>query len=110
MSYIDEETGTRIFSNCMIEKNMFVDKTTLEDLLEFHKIKFEIIRGYYFNEGHNTGINDVIKYLFEERKKKKKEDNPIQETFKLIMNSAYGKSLMKPILTKIHFKNSKEKM
>ncbi len=96
MSYKNKE-GIRIFSNDMIGQTMRIDKYTLEDLIQFHDITFSIVRGYYFNEGYNKRINTVIEFLFNERALKKKEKNPIQEIYKLIMNSGYGKSIMKPV-------------
>ena len=42
MSYIHEKTGVRNFTNDMKGKFMYVDKTTLEDLLTYQKIKFKI--------------------------------------------------------------------
>lgn len=96
MSYVNDD-GIRIFTNDMINKNIFVDKVSLEDLIQFHKIEFEIIRGYYFNEGRNNKCGEVIRYLFNQRLEAKKNKNPIQEVFKLLINSAYGKTLLKPI-------------
>jgi hypothetical protein len=96
MSYKTAE-GIRHFTNDMIGKTMRVDKTTLEDLIEFHQITFDIVRGYYFDEGFNTKIKQTIEYVFAERIKQKKLDNPSQEIYKLIMNSGYGKSIMKPV-------------
>ena len=49
-----------------------IDKTTLEDLINFHELKpedYKIKRGYYFDEGFNTRIKSVIQQLFDERKK-----------------------------------------
>ena len=89
--------GIRMFTNDMVGKTMRVDRYTLEDLIEFHNITFTIVRGYYFNDGFNNRINKVIEFLFKQRALKKKEGNPIQEVYKLIMNSGYGKSIMKPI-------------
>ncbi|CAK4900821.1 unnamed protein product, partial [Aphanomyces euteiches] len=40
----------------------------------------------------------VVKELFEERLKLKKEGNPLQEGIKLLLNSAYGKLIQKPIV------------
>ncbi len=94
---IKNEDGIRIFTNDMVGKTIRVDKYSLEDLIKFHDITFDVIRGYYFNEGYNTRINTVIEFLFNERANKKKQGNPIQEVYKLIMNSGYGKSIMKPI-------------
>lgn len=96
MSFKNKE-GIRIFSNDMIDKTMRVDKYTLEDLITFHNITFDVIQGYYFNEGYNKKINDVIDFLFNERLIKKKEKNPVEMIYKLIMNSGYGKSIMKAI-------------
>jgi hypothetical protein len=90
--------GVRCFVNdCM---TMYVDKVGLEDMINFQDIEFNIIDGYYFNEGHNDTICDVIKHLFQARIQKKREGNPAQEILKLVMNSSYGKSLLKPIIHK----------
>jgi hypothetical protein len=97
------EQGIRIFTNDMVGKTIRVDKTTLEDLIEFHKITFEVVRGYYFDEGYNTKVCDTIKYLFNERLAKKAQKNPAEMIYKLIMNSSYGKSIMKPVDTETKF-------
>lgn len=102
------DDGIRIFSNDMVGKTIRVDKTTLEDLIEFQKIEFDVIRGYYFNEGYNTKVRDTINFLFNERLKKKKEKNPVEIVYKLIMNSSYGKSIMKPIDTESRFYDDEE--
>lgn len=103
------DDGVRIFANDLIGKTFKMDKTSLEDLIKFQDVKFEIIRGYYFNEGHNKKIVECIKFLFNERLKKKKEENPIEEVYKLIMNSSYGYSIMKPIEYETKIFDSKEK-
>lgn len=108
MSYKNED-GIRIFSNDMIDKKIKVDKCTLEDLIEFQKIEFEIIRGYYFNDGYNNKINDVIHYIFSKRLELKKIKNPAELTYKLIMNNAYGKSIMKPIENEIKIFTNEQK-
>lgn len=101
--------GIRIFSNDMIGKVIRVDRYTLEDLIEFQGITFNIKRGYYFNEGFNNKINEVIDFVFQERLRLKKEKNPAQEVFKLIMNSGYGKSIMKPVETETQFFDDEER-
>jgi hypothetical protein len=78
---------------------MYVDKYALEDLIEFQGIEYEFIEGLYFDEGFNTQIKDTIKHMFDQRLKYKKEKNPIQVIYKLIMNSSYGKTIMKEHLT-----------
>lgn len=100
---LKNEDGIRIFSNDMVGKVLRVDKYTLEDYIKYHGITFDVIRGYYFNEGFNKKINDVIRYVFDKRLQEKKSNNPIELVYKLIMNSGYGKSIMKPIETESRF-------
>lgn len=107
MSFKDEN-NIRCFSNDMEGKIINVDKTQLEDLINFHKIKFEVIRGFYYDEGRNMKLAPIIKTLFNERKQKKKEKNPIQNTYKLLLNSPYGKTLLKPIEDEIKYISAKE--
>jgi hypothetical protein len=102
VSYKNDEQ-IRIFSNDMVGKTVIIDKISLEDLLNFQKVTFKVIRGYYFNEGFNTKVNDTIKYLFQARLQKKKENNPAEMIYKLIMNSGYGKSIMKAVETESKF-------
>jgi len=102
MSNIND-SGVRMFNNDMVGKTMRVDKTTLEDLIEFQKITFHVVRGYYFNEGFNTKIRDTIKFLFEKRLELKKVGNHAEMIYKLIMNSGYGKSIMKPVESETRF-------
>jgi hypothetical protein len=103
MSYINDD-GVRIFTNNP-PNNLYVCKFDLEDLIKFHKIEFDIIDGYYYDEGRNYDLRNVINFVFNERLKMKKEGNPLQEVYKLIMNSAYGKTLQKSHPEKIEFKN-----
>ena len=106
MSYINDE-GVRVFTN-EPPNNLFVCKFELEDLIKFHKIEFEVIDGYYYNEGRNNALSDVIEMVFNERIKLKKVKNPLQEIYKLIMNSSYGKTLQKAIADEIKFKDDKD--
>jgi hypothetical protein len=102
VSYKNDEQ-IRIFSNDMVGKKIIIDKISLEDLLQFQKVTFNVIRGYYFNEGFNTKVNETIKYLFNARQQKKDEKNPVEIIYKLIMNSGYGKSIMKAVETESKF-------
>lgn len=102
------ENGVRMFTNEMIGEKIVVDKITLEDLIKFQKVKFDVIRGYYYNEGRNENLGPTIKGFFDERVAKKKEKNPIQNVYKLLMNSAYGKTLLKPFDTETKYLSKKE--
>ena len=92
-----DENGIRNYTNNTKNKVYYLDKYALEDAMEFQGLEFDILCGYYYNEGRNMILKQTINLLFNERLKKKKEKNQIQEVYKLFMNSAYGKSLLKPI-------------
>lgn len=76
---------------------MIVDNITLEDLMEFQKIDFRIIRGYYWPGERDYTIQEEIKKIFEKRVEYKKQKNPLQQLYKLIMNSCYGKTIERPV-------------
>jgi hypothetical protein len=107
MSYITE-SKTRHFTNDMAGKTMYVDKYMLEDMIEFQHVTFDIVRGYYYNEGRNEKLADVVLNLFNERVKMKAEGNPIEVVYKLMLNSSYGKTLMKPFDTETHIMTYKK--
>jgi hypothetical protein len=100
--------------NELRDTTIIVDKITLEDWIKYQGIEFKLIKGYYFNEGRNTTICGVIGDVFNLRlyykgkhdmegnplpKEKWRKKNPIEQVYKLIMNSSYGKTIMKPIET-----------
>lgn len=78
-----------------IYHEIVVDKITLEDMINFQGVEYEVIEGVYWNNGFNNKINDTIKHVFDIRTKYKKEGNKVQELYKLIMNSIYGKTMTK---------------
>jgi len=92
-----EDSGIRNFTNETKGKIFYLDKVGYEDAVKYQGLEFKIINGYYFDNGHNNKINSVIQHLFNQRVQKKKEGNPIQAVYKLLMNSSYGKCLLKPI-------------
>ena len=102
------EDGVRDFTNHMDNEIIYIDKVGLEDLITFHEAEFEIIDGYYYNDGRNDTINRVIEDLYNLRIKLKKDKNPAQMVIKLLMNSMYGKTIIKPIETDTVVKDSQE--
>ena len=108
-SYIRED-GVRHWTNDLEGQIINIDKVALEDLIRFQSVEFEIVKGYYFDEGFNPKIKDVIKTLFEERKKLKANKNGAEIVYKLIMNSGYGKSIMKEVDSEIKYFNSKAEL
>ena len=65
MNYTDKTTQSKTWSNNMEDKIVYLDKVGLEDAIEFQDIEFEIIDGYYYDEGFNTQIKESIKHLFD---------------------------------------------
>ena len=78
----------------------YVDIITLEDWIEFCDIEYEILDGVYYDEGVNRKFGELVENLFKERLKYKSEKNEaMQQILKLMMNSAYGKTIMKKSYT-----------
>lgn len=76
---------------------LFVNKITLEDYITYHNISFEILSGVYWKKsnGVNRKLGELVKELFRERNKAKREGNTAKaEMIKLILNSIYGKTIM----------------
>ncbi|GMG16170.1 unnamed protein product [Phytophthora fragariaefolia] len=95
--YVD---GSRNFTNDIAGRTMIVGKQALEDIERFQQAKYTVIEGVYWNEGFNGQITKTIRKMFDARLKYKAEGNPLQNVLKLMMNSSYGKLLMKPIVKK----------
>ena len=76
---------------------MVVDNIALEDLIEFQQIEFQVIKGYVWNGKRDYKIQEVIQKVFDSRLKYKAEKNPLEQLYKLIMNSSYGKTIQKPV-------------
>jgi hypothetical protein len=109
MPLLFERTEDSInYTNDMIGKTITVGKIYLEDLIKYQEIDYKIIRGYYFNDGFNTRIRDVINNLYTKRNELKKQGNRAEMIYKLIMNSIYGKCLQKPRDKKLIVKNNKK--
>lgn len=106
LSIRDINNNTRNFTNDIIGEIVFIDKIALEDLIKYQGVEFEVINGYYFDEGFNNKINEVIKDLFDKRKELKKNDNKSELIYKLIMNASYGKLITKPHEKDIKFFNN----
>lgn len=85
--------GIRDWSNT--EGIYYLTKTTIDDLINFQGIDYEILDGYYYNQGRNDKIVELIDTIYYKRLELKKLGNPLQTTYKLIMNSIFGKTIQK---------------
>ena len=106
--FIFEKEQSKQYINDLNNKKFIVDKITLEELINYQNIEFNIIRGYYFNEGFNVKIKNCIDYLFNKRLELKNQKNPAEVLYKLLMNSAYGKTILKPIMKQTKLFNNIE--
>ena len=93
-----------------IGKTAVVDNITLEDWIKYNGLECEVLRGYKWTGEKSFLIRDVIQNLHLLRCEYKKTKNPLQLVIKLIMNSAYGKIIKKPITTTTEFKRKHTKI
>lgn len=101
--------GVRIYSNEIPKNTIVVDKQTLEDFLTFQKIEYEIICGYYFDQDYNKSIKTVIQEIFDKRVLAKIQGNNAKQMLtKLIMNSIYGKTILKDQEVEYKFFNNEQ--
>ena len=103
---VKREDGLNVNTNECCE--MRVDNLMLEDLVKYQEIECDVVRGYYWSDRRDHTIRKVIKQVYDKRRELKKEGNPLQETYKLIMNSGYGKCIQAPIDEEIKYINYDE--
>lgn len=77
------------------DKEIVIDSTTLEDYINFHSIEYTILDGVYWSNGVNKTMGQLINNLFNERLKYKKSNPTLANVVKLMLNSAYGKTIIK---------------
>ena len=76
-------------------EEIVIDSTTLQDYITFHEIEYTIIDGVYWDSGVNKTMGQLINNLFNERLKYKKSNPALANVIKLMLNSAYGKTIIK---------------
>ena len=118
-----QEDGKRVYSGDYERfkktgnDEMVLDKITIEDYVNFQGMEYEFIEGIYWDKFDST-MCDLTYNLYELRKyyKSLKDSNGnitdegdlLQFTTKLMLNSIYGKTLIKPSNTKIVVKKTTE--
>ena len=110
--YKDKQTNTNKNDDGenAIGKTAVVDNITLEDWIKYNGLECEVLRGYKWTGEKSFLIRDIIQNLHLLRCEYKKTHNPLQLVIKLIMNSAYGKMIQKPITTTTEFKRKHAKI
>jgi hypothetical protein len=90
-----------IYSNDIPTEDITIDKYTLEDYIKFHQIEYEIVEGIGWSEKRgNKKMGELIQTLFQKRMGNKKSNPALANILKLMLNSSYGKTIMKKSKTK----------
>lgn len=101
-----DKNGVMQYTNQIPNDTIVIDSTTLEDYIKFHEIEYELLDGVFWNEGGNKKMGEIIYNLFQGRLKAKREGkNGLQQVIKLMLNSAYGKTITKKSYTKFTIKS-----
>lgn len=96
----------RSFSNDFEDKLYYVNELDLADWVKWHKIDYYIRGGLYWSDpdGYTTKHQEVIRNLYNLRVQYKNNGNGVAQLLvKLIMNSIYGKTILKPIVKKYSY-------
>jgi len=97
-------TENIIYTNTANNQFVYIDTITLEDYIKFHEIEYKIIDGVFWTGDFNKAIGAVILKLTAERSRYKKLKNESMSTIiKLIMNSIYGRTILKMCNTTIRY-------
>jgi len=88
--------GSIEYTNEVPKQVLTIDSITLEDYIKFHHIEYTILDGVYWSNKVNKTMGTVIQDLFNARLKAKKDKNVgLSTVLKLMMNSSYGKTILK---------------
>ncbi|CAK7994508.1 DNA polymerase family B [uncultured virus] len=83
-----------------------VDKLTLEDWIAYQDIEFEFVEGVYWTGDGNPKLGELIRQLYAARQGYIAEGNTsMNEIVKLVLNSLYGKTIVKLTETKVVIKD-----
>ena len=105
---VKNKSGILKYSNNLIGEEIYIDKYALEDLEKYQDAQFQVLEGIYWNNGYNTKIGDLANELHDERCKYKKSNPALGNVLKLLMNSIYGKTIMKKSTEKIVYVTNKQ--
>lgn len=90
-----DKMGCRWTNEARPDEVLVMNEIDLRNLIDFHEASIEVIDGYVWNQGKDFSCRQAIQDLYSCRVNAKKVGNPVQMVVKLIMNSAYGKSVLK---------------
>lgn len=99
IAYKNEKIGSISYTNTPPPEAVIIDSITLEDYIKFHDIEYQILDGVYWNEGGNKKMGEIIRRLYDARLGFKKTNKALANAIKLMLNSAFGKTIMKKTTT-----------
>lgn len=111
ISYKDKE-GIRVYDdiNIQLPLRCVYNSIQLQDLLRYQGIDFDDVfndklpvKGIYWDGVKTSLLSSFITKVYEARCQLKREKNPAEQVYKLIMNSAYGKTIQKDITVEEKF-------
>jgi len=103
---MDESKGSRVFSNNLKDDKdperpyvMRVNGVYARAMTRLAGVQWRLIRGYYWDQGYNRLIGELIRFLYRERQRYRyvEKNDPMQRLCKLIMNGIYGRTIQKAI-------------
>ncbi len=90
--------GVNDWTNDIEGSSVIIGTQTLNDLIDWNdEFEYTVIHGYYWDEGFNTHISSTIEEMYNRRDELKRNGNPAQLIYKLLMNASYGRCGLKPI-------------
>ena len=97
LSSLGEGSGSRVWEDK--PGRYTLNHIILEDLCRFQDITFEFIGGVYYPKDNRIDVSfrEYFLSLYKRRERYKEEENPLEEVFKLVMNSTHGKQTQRPI-------------
>ncbi len=90
-----KDGGVINYSNEAPKEPIIIDSITLQDYIKFHQIDYEVLDGVYWEGNFNSKMGELINNLFQTRMRYKKDRPALANTIKLMLNSSYGKTIMK---------------
>ena len=102
MPFIAEKnTDSLNYINHAPNKIIHIDNYTLGDYIKFHDIEYTIIQGVIWKSGNkkNDTMGNLIMKLFNKRIENKSTNPALANILKLMLNSSYGKTIMKKTST-----------
>jgi len=101
-----EPDGSIKYTNVPPPVNVVVDAVQLDEYKKLHDIEYDIIDGLYWDEGFNNALGSLISNLYDTRMEAKSTGNKsLNNVVKLMLNSIYGKTIIKKSYIKTAFTN-----